>query len=102
MRLMHQCFLGLRRERSALIIDPVIPEALNGLQAEVELSGRTVHITYRIGHAGYGPRAVTLNGQELSFTREGNPYRTGGAEVSMTAVLERLTVGTNELVICLG
>jgi len=101
MCLMHQCFLGLRRERSALIIDPVIPEALNGLQAEVELAGRTVHITYRIGHAGYGPTVVTLNGQELSFTREANPYRTGGAEVPMTAVLERLTVGTNELVICL-
>jgi cellobiose phosphorylase len=101
MHLIHQCFLGLRRERSALIIDPVIPEALNGLQAEVELVGRTVHITYRIGNAGYGPTAVTLNGQELSFTREANPYRTGGAEVPMTAVLERLTVGTNELVICL-
>jgi cellobiose phosphorylase len=102
MRVMHQCFLGLRREQSALIIDPVIPEALNGLQAEVELAGRTVHITYRLGHAGYGPRAVTLNGQELSCTREANPYRTGGAEVPMTAVLERLTVGANELVICLG
>jgi cellobiose phosphorylase len=62
MRLMHQCFLGLRREQSALSIDPVIPEALNGLQAEVELAGRTVHVTYRIGHAGYGPTAVTLNG----------------------------------------
>jgi hypothetical protein len=37
----------------------------------------------------------------LSFTREANPYRTGGAEVPMTAVLEQLTVGTNELVICL-
>jgi 1,2-beta-oligoglucan phosphorylase len=101
MRLMHQCFLGLRREQSALSIDPVIPEALNGLQAEVELAGRTVHVTYRIGHAGYGPTAVTLNGQELPFTREANPYRTGGAEVPMVAVLERLTVGTNELVICI-
>jgi 1,2-beta-oligoglucan phosphorylase len=101
MRLIHQCFLGLRRETSALIIDPVIPEALNGLQAEVELAGRTVHITYHIGHAGYGPTAVTLNGQALSFTRQANPYRTGGAEVPMGAVLERLTVGRNELVICL-
>jgi 1,2-beta-oligoglucan phosphorylase len=101
MRLMHQCFLGLRRGRSTLTVDPVIPESLNGLQAEIELAGRMVHITYCIGHAGYGPTAVILNGQELSFTREANPYRTGAAEVPMTAVLERLTVGTNELVICL-
>jgi len=37
-----------------------------------------VQISYRIGAASYGPTAVTLNGQELSFTREANPYRTGG------------------------
>jgi cellobiose phosphorylase len=102
MRLIHQCFLGLCRQRSVLRIDPVIPASLDGLQAEVELAGRTVHITYRIGHAGYGPTAVTLNGQELAFTREANPYRTGGGEVPMAAVLERLTVGTNELIVCLG
>jgi hypothetical protein len=45
---------------------------------------------------------VTLNGKELSFTREANPYRTGGAEVPMAEVLERLSAGTNELLVCLG
>jgi cellobiose phosphorylase len=99
--LIHQCFLGLRRERSALIIDSVIPEALNGLQGEVELAGKTVHITYRVGNAGYGPTAVTLNGQELSFAREANPYRTGGGRGAHGGVLGRMTVGTNELVVCL-
>ena len=34
--------------------------------------------------------------------REANPYRTGGVEVPMAEVLERLTAGTNELLICLG
>ncbi len=52
--------------------------------------------------AGYRPTAVTLNGKELSFTREANPYRTGGAEVPMAKVLERLSAGTNELLVCLG
>jgi hypothetical protein len=45
---------------------------------------------------------VTLNGQELSFTRKANAYRTGGAKVPMVEVLERLTAGTNELLVCLG
>jgi cellobiose phosphorylase len=102
MRLIHQCFLGLHREKSVLIIDPVIPAALDGLQAAGELASREVTIIYRIGGAGYGPTAVTLNGQKLSFTREANPYRTGGAEVPMAEVLERLTVGTNELRVYLG
>jgi len=102
MRLIHQEFLGLRREKSALIIDPVIPPSLDGLQAEGELAGRTLRTTYRIGEAGYGPTAVTLNGQQLPFTREANPYRTGGVEVPMAAVLQLLTVGTNELLVNLG
>jgi cellobiose phosphorylase len=102
MRLLHQCFLGLCKEKSVLRIDPMIPASLDGLQVESELAGRKVQISYRIGAAGYGPTAVTLNGTELSFTREANPYRTGGAEVPMTEVLERLTAGTNTLLVCLG
>jgi cellobiose phosphorylase len=100
--LLQQCFLGLCQEKSALRIDPVIPASLDGLQVEGELAGRKVQISYRIGADGYGPTAVTLNGKELSFTREANPYRTGGAEVPMAQVLERLTVGTNALLVCLG
>lgn len=102
MRLIYQCFLGLRRERSALIIDPVIPAALDGLHAESELAGRTVRSIYRVNGAGYGPTDITLNGQTLSFTRETNPYRTGGVKVPMAEVLEQLTNGTNELRVCLG
>src|SRR4029434_416616 len=102
MRLLHQCFLGLCKEKSVLRIDPVIPASLDGLQVEGELPGRKVQISYRIGGIGYGPTVVTLSGQELSFTREANPYRTGGAEVPMAEVLKRLTVGTNALLVCLG
>jgi cellobiose phosphorylase len=95
-------FLGLRREKSVLIIDPVIPPSLDGLQAEVDLAGRDVHITYRVGVSGYGPTAVMLNGQEVAFHRAANPYRTGGAEVRMAEVLARLTTGPNELIVHLG
>jgi cellobiose phosphorylase len=85
-----------------LLIDPVIPASLDGLQAGIELAGKKVHLVYCIGSSGYGPTAVTLNGQELSFTRAANPYRAGGAEVPTAEVLARLTVGTNELRLCLG
>ena len=61
-----------------------------------------MQISYRIGAAGYGPTAVTLNGKELAFTREANPYRTGGAEVPMAAVLEQLTAGTHAWRVGLG
>jgi hypothetical protein len=40
--------------------------------------------------------------RDLSFIRAANPYRTGGAEAPMAQVLERLTAGTNELIVGLG
>ena len=101
-RLIHQRFLGLRQERSVLRIDPVIPASLDGLQAERELVGRTIRVTYRIEGAGCGPTAVTSTERQLPFAREANRYRTGGAEVPMAAVLERLSAGTNELHVRLG
>jgi len=52
---------------------------------------------YRSAQLGYGPTAVTLNGTPLPFEREVNPYRSGGAEVSMAAVSERLTDAANTL-----
>ena len=84
-RLIMQCFLGLRQEKSALVVDPVIPPALDGLKAEMELEGRRLEITYRIRGQGAGPLAVNLNGDDLPFTREANPYRTGAAEIPMPA-----------------
>ena len=72
------------------------------MRVEGGLADKKVQIIYRIGGVGYGPTDVTLNGKALAFTREANPYRTRGAEVPMAEVLERLTAGTNELLVCLG
>jgi hypothetical protein len=78
------------------------PSPLDGLQVEGGLADKKVQIIHRIGGAGYDPTTVPLNSKALAFTRETNPYRTVGAEVPMTEVLERLTAGTNELRVCLG
>ena len=102
LRLVHECFLGLRRARTALVIDPAIPPVLDGLRAEVEIAGRRVDVLYRCGTTGVGPRSVTLNGGPVPFTRLENPYRTGGVAVPMAAVTERLGTGGNELVVALS
>lgn len=101
-RLVVQCFLGLRLENSALIMDPVIPVALDGLRAKIQLAGHILEVTYRIKSKGCGPVSITLNGEELKFIRDPNPYRTGAARIS----LEALTGGSNgnpgQIVILLG
>ena len=101
-RLLRECLLGLRPRRSELGIDPVLPRSLDGLRAEVELGGRAVEVSYRVGARGHGPRALLLNGAPLPFTREVNPYREGGAVVSMDELRGRLRDGANALRIELG
>ncbi len=101
-RIVHECFLGLRRGRTVLGIDPVVPKALDGLQATVSLIGHDVRVLYRVASVGHGPTALTLNGQPLAMERATNPYRAAGVAVPMAAVREQLHDGPNELVIDLG
>jgi cellobiose phosphorylase len=101
-RLMLQSFLGLRWERSALTMDPVMPKALNGLRVEMKLGGISFEVTYHIEGTGCGTKEVRLNGDKLSFERSQNRYRTGAARVPMAALRERLTTGTNQLEVDLG
>jgi hypothetical protein len=75
----------------------VIPKVLDGLCADVEITGKPVKIVYRITSVGHGPTSLTLNGTELPFQREANPYRSGGVEVSMAALSQLLTAGPNTL-----
>jgi cellobiose phosphorylase len=80
-----------------LILDPVIPKALDGLRADVELAGKQVSVHYRVAELGYGPTAIALNGTPLPFDRKVNPYRAGGVEVAMAAIRERLADAANTL-----
>jgi cellobiose phosphorylase len=98
-RLIHECFLGLRRGRSRLTVDPVVPKALDGLVATVALDGRSVRVRYRVAAAGRGPTALALNGHPLPFTRLTNPYRTAGVAVAMSDVRRLLVAGENEIVV---
>lgn len=84
-RLIMQCFLGLRVQNDSLIIDPVIPSGLDGLKASLVLSGHPVTVVYRIESNGRGPTALDLNGVKLDFTREENPYRPGAVRIPMDA-----------------
>ena len=93
-------FLGVRREKSMLMLDPVMPAALTGLRARVPLAGRELEIEYRLGLQGVGVTELRLNGEPLVFTRADNPYRIGAAEVAMSELVVRLSAdGPNILVV---
>ena len=96
-RLILQNFLGLRQEAAALIIDPVIPIALDGLKANLRLCGNRVEVTYHIHAAGRGPVSVELNGTKVDFVREANPYRPGAIRIDMETVAGLMTEDANRL-----
>ena len=85
-RLVHECLLGVRRSRSRVVFDPVLPRALDGLRARIEVGGVPLEVVYRVGARGHGPTALALDGRALAFEREANPYRTGGAEIPISAL----------------
>jgi 1,2-beta-oligoglucan phosphorylase len=100
-RLILQCLLGMRLEKSSLVLDPVIPPSLDGLQAVLNLAGRRVAVTYRIGSKGRGPVSVHLNGCQLDFVREPNAYRPGAARLAMDDLASRLTGNGDHLIVWL-
>lgn len=78
-RLVLQCFLGLRVEDGAVVVDPVVPPALNGLRVRLAFHDQPLEVVYHTGPAGCGPLAVEVDGEPLAFTRDDNPYRPGAA-----------------------
>ncbi len=99
-------FLGLRPQAAGLVLDPVMPTALDGLRLEVQLGEQRLALHYRVGAAGHGVQQVLLNGQALAFERLANPYRTGAAQVPQGAwqqALARSPAGhTPQLQLVLG
>jgi cellobiose phosphorylase len=85
-RLITRCFLGISVERDTLVVDPVIPRALDGLEAVLHIAGRRLEVGYRIQSRGHGPLRIMRDGAELPFTRETNPYRMAGARIPLAAL----------------
>jgi cellobiose phosphorylase len=100
-RLIMQCFLGIRLEKSWLIIDPVMPAALDGMTVKLVVAGHPLEVVYQIKGRGCGPLSISLNGAILDFTREANPYRTGAARIAMETINRNLTGTGDTLVVSL-
>lgn len=93
---------GIQREDSALVIDPVLPAALDGLRVDTQVAGRPLTLRYRVGARGCGVEALSLNGSALAFECTANPYRPGGAAIPMADLVLRLVEGSNELAVGIG
>jgi cellobiose phosphorylase len=100
--LILRCLFGIRPSSSSVVIDPVLPRSLDGLQINLNIAGARFELTYEVGEKGSGPVALELNGAPLSFTRLDNPYREGGVEVALVALRQAMAPDTHRLGIRLG
>ena len=88
--------LGMRDSFGDVVIDPVLPEALNGLEAKIEREGRHLVFRYTVGPRGHGPQAVRVNGQAIpTDRRDANLYRQGGVRIPAQSFACLLHGGSN-------
>ena len=92
---------GLRLESDALLIDPVLPAALDGLRLNVVLLHNHLEVVYRVQGAGCGVTALQLDGRPLAFVEEAHPYRRGAARVPL-GDLSAARAGARRLVVSVG
>ena len=93
--------LGIRIESIHVIIDPVLPVSMNGLEASMNCLGFPVIFKYHLKNRSFGPKQIKINGENVEFTREDNKYREGGAVISRDRFLAALNPRKNLLEIIL-
>jgi cellobiose phosphorylase len=94
--------VGLRYEFGKTILDPVIPTGLSGLKVALDYCGKRVEFEFLVETGAAGPQKVEVNGKEIAFEREENPYRTGGAVIGNDMLMQALDREHNRIHVVLG
>ena len=95
--LVWRCLLGWRMQHGTVDIDPVMPQALDGLKVHLQVDGVDLRLVYRIAAQGCGVQALKLDGQSMPFERQPHRYRTGAARVSRTALQSAMQAARRRL-----
>ncbi|MGO1198681.1 MAG: GH36-type glycosyl hydrolase domain-containing protein [Brachybacterium sp.] len=86
LRIIVEDLLGVRRRSGRLEIDPVLPAALDGIEAEIPYDGGTLTVCFRRGETGCGVRELSVNGQIVTGTPLTARYREAGISVPVEQV----------------
>ncbi|RKQ13488.1 hypothetical protein D8M05_16070 [Oceanobacillus bengalensis] len=84
--------LGIRRKQGSLVIDPVLPVELDGLEFEFTFMNRPIIFNY---HLDGTKQQVVINGMVVETELLANPYREGGFFVKQKDLENLLTNDKN-------
>ncbi|MDR9831642.1 cellobiose phosphorylase [Vibrio sp. FNV 38] len=93
--------LGIRYLNNDLILDPVIDMNQGEVILSFDIFDRPFTITVKPRQGEYTPKSIELNGEAIEFELELNRYRTGGARISSALIKQKLTAGSNTLLVTL-
>lgn len=76
-------FFGLRESFGNIVIDPILPRKLDGLELDFRYGDKEVKYLLNVKEREFHPKSIVVNGKELKvLSYEDNPYRDGGAVIS--------------------
>lgn len=94
--------IGIRRHYGHVIIDPVLPKELDGLEAMIPWQEKWLKVRFKVRNSNHSPSRVRLNGCELMSAKlTDNPYRQGGWMIDVAAFEALLGTERNSLEIAL-
>jgi cellobiose phosphorylase len=90
--------LGFRRFYEEVIIDPVLPHCLSGIEVTLPWAGHALSLRFTVRDGVHTPKAIRLNGTPLEPQGlSENPYRTGGWKLNAKEFEDRFSGRTNVL-----
>jgi len=92
-QLISNC-LGIRQVADHLVIDPVLPERLDGLNFDFMYQGRPVTFVY---HLGQNESKVVVNGESVQTETHKNRYRQGGVLINRQELEQLLNSTSNKI-----
>lgn len=95
--LLMRHWLGVRDYFDDVVIDPVLPASLDGLQFFREYEGRHVVFIYHVSETGAAVERLRINGRKIEAVgRANNPYRSGGLRLSKAEFVAQLNREVNQ------
>jgi cellobiose phosphorylase len=91
------CLLGIRREWGRIVIDPVMPASLDGLEAEMEIMNRCVTFVYHVREECCGPKRIIVHGTDITLSPVKNQYRADGVAVDEAIFADMPQDGENRI-----